>query len=161
MIQDRKTLNIKTLQSELYKVEHLIEEVCNDYNLEQNYLGCITVAVTEAFQNAIVHGNKNNPDKIIKIEFEKNTSGLQFRISDEGNGFDHTIIPEVKDDGKEKTFPGRGLFLIKSLADDINFIGNGNTLEIGFKISSINYETAVDRISKLKDYSDTKQKVIR
>jgi serine/threonine-protein kinase RsbW len=145
----------------LYKVEHLIEEVCNEYNLEQNYLGCISVAVTEAFQNALIHGSKLNPTNNISIEFEKNASGLQFRISDEGDGFDYESIPDVKDDGKEKEFPGRGIFLIKSLADDVTFIGKGNILEIGFKISSINYETAVDRISKLKDYSETKQKVIR
>ena len=161
MRQEHKTLKIKSLQSNLYQVEHLIEEVCIDYNLEQNYLGCISVAVTEAFQNALIHGNKNNADKFIQIDFEKNSSGLHFRISDEGEGFDFAAIPDVKDDNTEKSFPGRGIFLIKSLADDVTFVGNGNILEIGFKISSINYETAVDRITKLKNYSDSKQKVER
>ncbi|MCD4665927.1 MAG: ATP-binding protein, partial [Bacteroidales bacterium] len=66
-----------------------------------------------------------------------------------------------KDDGKEKSFPGRGIFLIKTLADDVNFIGKGNEIEIGFKISSINFETAVDRIEKFKEYSETAQEVLK
>jgi hypothetical protein len=66
-----------------------------------------------------------------------------------------------EDDGQEKVFPGRGIFLIKTLSDDVKFVEPGNEIEIGFKISSINYETAVDRIKKLKDYSESAKKVIK
>ena len=58
-------------------------------------------------------------------------------------------------------FPGRGIFLIKTLADDVNYVGKGNELGIGFKISSINYETAVDRIKKFKDYTETAKKTVK
>ena len=95
----------------------------------------------------------------ILIDFQKTSTGLYFKIKDEGEGFNFKNIPDTKDDGKEKVFPGRGLFLIKTLADDVNFVGSGNELEIGFKISSINYETAVDRIKKMKEYSETTVKV--
>ncbi len=142
-------------------LEGLIEEVCDDYNLNHNYLGCITVSLTEAFNNALEHGNKNNPEKFIFIDFQKTSTGLNFKIKDEGEGFNFKSIPDIKDDGKEKTFPGRGIFLIKTLADDVNFVGSGNALEIGFKISSINYETAVDRIKKMKEYSETAVKVVK
>ncbi|MEZ5198247.1 MAG: hypothetical protein R2764_18215 [Bacteroidales bacterium] len=67
----------------------------------------------------------------------------------------------MKEDGKEKVFPGRGIFLIKTLSDDLSFNDKGNRIDIGFKISSINYETAVDRIKKFKEYSDSTSKVVK
>jgi len=161
MRQEQKTLRLKSVPESINQVEHLIEEICDDFNLNHNYLGCITVALTEAFTNALEHGNKNNSEKIIDVNFQKTSSGLCFNIKDEGEGFDFKKIPDVKDDGKEKTFPGRGIFLIKTLADDVNYTGSGNEIEIGFKISSINYETAVDRIKKFKDYSEPAKEVIK
>lgn len=160
MRQEQKSLRLKSLPESIHQLERLIEEVCDDYNLNHNYLGCITVALTEAFSNALEHGNKNNPKKMIEIQFEKTSTGLSFHIKDEGEGFEYNSIPDVKDDGKEKVFPGRGIFLIKTLADDVNYVGKGNKVEIGFKISSINYETAVDRIKKFKDYSESAKKAV-
>jgi len=160
MRQEQKKLRLKSMPESIHQLEGLIEEICDDDNLNHNYLGCISVALTEAFNNALEHGNKNNPEKFISIDFQKTSTGLEFKIKDEGDGFDYKSIPDVKDDGKEKTFPGRGIFLIKTLADDVEFIGKGNEIEIGFKISSINYETAVDRLKKFKDYSESAKKVV-
>jgi len=157
MKQDQKTLKLHSVPSSLNQLEILIGEVCDKYNLNHNYLGCITVALTEAFQNALEHGNQNDPEKFITINFEKTASGLLFSVKDEGKGFNHQDIPDVKDDGKEKTFPGRGIFLIKRLSDDVNYIGNGSEVAIGFKTSSINIETAVDRMSKFREYTETSQ----
>jgi len=161
MEQELKKLRLKSLPESINKLEGLIEDICDENNLNHNYLGCISVALTEAFNNALVHGNKNNPEKMIFIDFQKTSTGLEFRIKDEGDGFNFKSIPDVKDDGKEKTFPGRGIFLIKTLADDVNYVGKGNEIEIGFKISSINYETAVDRLEKFKDYSESAKKVVK
>lgn len=161
MRQEQKTLRLKSTPESIHEVERLIEEICDSNNLNHSYLGCITVALTEAFTNALEHGNKRNPEKIITVNFEKTSTGLMFGIKDEGEGFNFHNIPEIKDDGQEKVFPGRGIFLIKTLSDDVKFIEPGNEIEIGFKISSINYETAVDRIKKLKDYSESTNKVVK
>jgi len=158
---EQKTLKLKSIPESIHQVERLIEEICDDYNLNHNYLGCVTVALTEAFTNALEHGNKKDPDKLITVDFQKSSTGLYFHIKDEGNGFDFKSFPEMKDDGKEKVFPGRGLFLIKTLADDVNFNSTGNEIEMGFKISSINIETAIDRIEKFKNYSKAAQEVVK
>jgi serine/threonine-protein kinase RsbW len=159
MKQELKTLKLKSLPESLNQLEHLIEEVCDQNNLNQTYHGCISIALTEAFENALHHGNKRNPEKTITVQFQKTQSGLQFRVQDEGEGFDYQSIPDLKEDGNAKVFPGRGTFLIKSLSDDLRYIGNGNELEISFKTSSIDFETAVDRMSKFKEYSESVQKV--
>ncbi|MCD4694818.1 MAG: ATP-binding protein [Bacteroidales bacterium] len=161
MKQEQKILRLKSVPESINQLETLIEEVCDLNNLNHNYLGCITVSVTEAFQNALNHGNQNNPDKTIIIEYNKSATGINFSVKDEGEGFNHGAIPGIKDDGKEKVFPGRGIFLIKSLSDNVSFNESGNEIQIGFKISSINIETSIDRIEKFKEYSAPVQKVIK
>jgi serine/threonine-protein kinase RsbW len=161
MKREQKKLRLKSVPESIHVLEQLIEEICDKYNLNHNYLGCISVALTEAFNNALIHGNKNDSEKKIEITYLRSNTGLTFNIKDEGDGFDFKRIPDVKGDGKEKIFPGRGLFLIKTLVDDINFYGNGNEIEIGFRISSINYEIEVDRIKKFKEYTNSSHNIIK
>jgi len=159
MKQAQKTLRLKSVPESINQLEVLVEEVCDAYNLNQTYLGCISVATSEAFQNALIHGNQNDPDKIILVDFQKTSTGVSFTIQDEGDGFDHGAIPNIKDDGKEKTFPGRGIFLIKSLSDNVTFNKDGNEVNIGFKTTGINIETTIDRAQKFKVYIDSAQKI--
>lgn len=147
---------LKSVDESLHQLESLIEEVCDKNNLNHNYLGCITVSVTEAFKNALIHGNKKDPEKTITVAYDKASSGVTFSVKDEGKGFDHKSVPDLTDDGKEKVFPGRGLFLIKSLSDSVKFNEKGNEVTMGFKTTSINIETSVDRLEKFKDYSSHK-----
>ena len=160
MKQKQRTLKLKSVQESFNQVETLIEDVCNEYNLNHSYLGCIITSVNEAFQNALIHGNKNIPEKIISIYFKKIATGITFTITDEGEGFNYQSLPEIKDDGKEKVFPGRGLFLIKSLSDEVVFNESGNEISLGYKISSINIETAIDRVEKFQEYAKPSHKVV-
>ena len=160
MKKEQKHLKLKSSADSISQIDRLIEEVCDKYNLNHNYLGCISVSLHEAFQNAMIHGNQNDPKKSIIIDFEKSAIGISFKLKDEGIGFDFSKIPEIKDDGKEKIFPGRGLFMIKSLSDNVSFNEIGNQIQIGFKISSINIETAIDRMEKFKEYSKLEQKAV-
>jgi len=161
MKQEHKSLRLKSVPESMHQLEVLIEEVCDANNLNNTYLGCISVAVTEAFQNALTHGNHEDPDKIIRVDYQKTATGLTFTVSDEGEGFDHRAIPEIKDDDKEKTFPGRGLFLIQSLSDGIQFNDKGNEISIGFKTAGIDIETSIDRAQKFKVYKDSNQKIAK
>jgi serine/threonine-protein kinase RsbW len=159
MNKEHKTLKLRSVPESINKLEALIEEVCDANNLNQTYLGCITTATTEAFHNARIHGNQNDPEKIVTIECVKSPNGVSFTVKDEGKGFDYQAIPDVKDDGKEKTFPGRGLFLIKSLSDAVHFNDAGNEIVIGFHTKGIDIETTIDRAQKFKVYKDSSHQV--
>ena len=159
MKKEHKTLRLKSVPESMRQLEILVEEVCDANNLNHTYLGCISVSTAEAFQNALTHGNQNDPDKIILVDYQKTATGVSFTITDQGDGFDHQSIPDVKDDGKEKTFPGRGLFLIKSLSDSLTFNEKGNEIGIGFKTAGIDIETSIDRAEKFKVYKDSTQKI--
>ena len=151
-----KKLYIQSAPESIHHVESFIEQLCDDLKINNTYFGNISIALTEAFSNALHHGNKNDAEKKILIMYEKTNAGLVFRISDEGEGFNFSeIMDSIHHDRFSEDFKGRGLLLMCSLSDDVRFSGNGNTVEILFKIAGINQETSIYRQRLLDAYSKT------
>lgn len=115
-------------------VEKLIEDICSEYKISEDHYGNILVALTEAVNNAIYHGNKSNPDKNIKICFENHNDSISFKVKDEGEGFNFEEIPDPTDPENIEKPNGRGIFLMRHLADKVDFHENGRTVELKFKI---------------------------
>jgi len=158
MISEKLQLILPSLAENIHQVEKFVEDICDEFNINNTYFGNILVVLTEAVENAMKHGNGNDPKKNVQIIFTSKSEGLSFTISDEGNGFDVSQIPDPTDLNVDPDeIKGRGIFLIKSLADEVKFLNNGKTVEIIFKISSINSEMAIERIKQLKKYSGTKE----
>jgi serine/threonine-protein kinase RsbW len=128
-----QTLKINSNTQSLRLVERLVEDVCQIYSVNEDCYGNMLIAVTEAVNNAILHGNKNDPDKFVKIGFESDDQKLVFSITDEGEGFDHTSLPDPTDPVNIDKISGRGVFLMQSLADSIQFEQNGSKVLLGFK----------------------------
>jgi anti-sigma regulatory factor (Ser/Thr protein kinase) len=82
--------------------------------------------------NAIYHGNKNDPEKMVRIGFESEDNMLVFSVSDEGPGFDHLSLPDPTDPANIDKLSGRGVFLMTSLSDSIRFEQNGQKVYLGF-----------------------------
>ncbi|NVO01476.1 MAG: ATP-binding protein [Bacteroidetes bacterium] len=161
MIEKKQFLSLKSTKENIHQVEKFVEDICDEFNINNTYFGNILVALTEALSNAIVHGNKNDVNKDINITFESKPIGLSFTIQDEGNGFDFNNIPDPTDLAVElKNEEGRGIFLMKVLADEVNFLDNGKSIELIFKISSINQELALDRIKQLQIFATEKNKKV-
>jgi len=115
-------------------VENLIDEVSIELSLVADLYGNVLIGVIEAVTNAIVHGNKLDESKVVKIFFNYNSPNLNIRISDEGNGFLFDDIPDpTKPDNVEKP-DGRGVFLMKHLADEVTFDKGGSIVNLKFKI---------------------------
>jgi serine/threonine-protein kinase RsbW len=148
-----KELKISSSNESLGEVEKFVDEICEAYCITNSYYGNILMAILEAAKNAIVHGNKNKPEKTVKICFKSIPDGLCFKITDQGNGFDFRNIKdpiEAEDSLLENM--GKGIFLIRSLADHVSYNSKGNVVEIVFNISSINQETTLNRISQVHQY---------
>ena len=144
-----KELKISSLQRNISQVEKFIEEICADNYISQSYFGNIMLAIEEAVKNAIIHGNKLDSSKQVTITFQRKRDGLSFTIEDEGMGFNPKEIPNPLDSDETK---GNGVFLILSLADKVSYNSVGNQVELTFSVSSINQETTLSRISKLRSY---------
>jgi serine/threonine-protein kinase RsbW len=153
MIKTFKEIRISSTNESLGEVEKFIDEICDTYYITNSYYGNILMAILEAAKNAIVHGNKNNPEKKVKICFKSIQNGLCFTITDQGNGFDFRNIQNpVEAECSFSENIGKGIFLIRSLADHVSYNSKGNVVKIVFDISSINQETTLNRISQIHQY---------
>lgn len=94
----------------------------------------VTLAISEAVTNAIRHGNHEDPDSFVVIIFEMNENGIVITVQDEGPGFDPNILPDPTHGERLLTPNGRGVFLLQSLADEVNFefTSNGTILRAHF-----------------------------
>lgn len=118
----------------IHRVEKLIDEISATHNLSSEIYGKISVALIEAVNNAILHGNKLDTSKNVRIGYDVKSDYINFVVVDEGNGFDFDNIPDpTLPENLEKTH-GRGVFLMNHLADSIEFCDNGTLVEMKFKL---------------------------
>jgi serine/threonine-protein kinase RsbW len=128
-------LNISSSAENMRLVERLVEDVCEVFNVNEDNYGNILIAVTEAVNNAIYHGNQGNPDKKIHIAFESGDNNIKFLVEDEGNGFDYKNLPDPTDPANIDKPNGRGVFLMKNLADKVEFNNNGQQVSLTFNLN--------------------------
>ena len=135
MNTEKQTFNLQIVSQpeSINLVEKLIDEIKAEYNIQEECYGNMLVAVTEAVNNAIQHGNKYDADRKVNIAYEVDADQISFTVSDEGAGFDYLNIPDPTDPDNLEKPTGRGVFLIKHLADQIIFSDNGKVVELYFK----------------------------
>jgi serine/threonine-protein kinase RsbW len=127
-----QTLKISSNTQSLRLVERLIEDVCQIYNVNEDCYGNMLIAVTEAVNNAIHHGNQDDPEKFVRIGFESDENQLTFSVTDEGPGFDYQNLPDPTDPENLDKVSGRGVFLMTNLTDSIKFEQNGRKVLLTF-----------------------------
>ncbi len=129
-------LSLASETQSLLEVERLIDEVCAELHINEDFYGNVLIAVTEAVNNAIVHGNKMNNAKQIEVVCEPAEKEILFQITDQGSGFDFNNIPDPTAPENIEKPNGRGIFLMKHLADEVSFFENGKKVQLRFKISA-------------------------
>jgi serine/threonine-protein kinase RsbW len=113
------------------KVETLIDSVCFKMGVGESF-GNVLIAVTEAVNNAILHGNKNSNNAQVFIKTAEDASAFCFSVEDEGIGFDFSSLPDPTAPENLEKENGRGIFLMKNLADEVEFENNGKRVVIYF-----------------------------
>lgn len=155
MVEKSKEIRIKSSIEGIHELEAFVEDICYEYNIFNSYYSSIQLALNEAFNNARMHGNKDNPDLWIDVSFFSDQKGLHFIVKDEGVGFDYKRYTEKDIDDlllEEGSDAANGILVIKMLVDELNFMNSGNTIELIFYISSINYSLTLERARHLKSY---------
>jgi len=90
----------------------------------------ISMAVREAAVNAVLHGNAYDPGKKVKVEFERTGRALVITIRDQGKGLDLGKIPDPLAPENLLKTSGRGIFLIRSFMDEVEFHPSATGTEI-------------------------------
>ncbi len=123
---------LKSEISNISIIEKLIDNLSGVCQFSDEIYGKLLLAVVEAVNNAIIHGNNSDPEKNVNVHYIIDNKGITFDIKDDGLGFDYNIIPDPTDEANLEKLSGRGLYLMKHLSDEIEFKDNGSLVEIKF-----------------------------
>lgn len=131
----QKELVIPSDPAKILLVEKFIEEIKAELEFKDDVYGNVMVAITEAVNNSILHGNQSNIQKSVFITAQTlNPYRLTVEVKDEGTGFN----PDQLNDPTSPEFlenpGGRGVFLMRHLADEINFLDDGRIVQMIFNI---------------------------
>ena len=128
-----KSLKLPSNSEAISAVENLVDEICLDLALNEDAYGNVLISVTEAVNNAINHGNKNQNSLIIELLVFDNSTEFCFSITDEGTGFDYKNLPDPTAPENILKENGRGVFLMRNLADEVVFEEEGKKVLLYFK----------------------------
>jgi serine/threonine-protein kinase RsbW len=128
-----KELAIESNFDEINRVEALITESCGSLGVSDDAYGNVLIAVTEAVNNAIEHGNKRSRELVVSVLLGDNPHEFCYAVKDQGQGFDFANLPDPTAPENMLKENGRGVFLMQSLADEVVFEHGGSHVYIYFK----------------------------
>ena len=103
------------------EVEAAADKLATEAGLDEDQRFHIAMAVREAAINAVLHGNEYDSSRQIEVSLENTGSDLIFTIADQGHGFDPDNLPDPLAPENLLRGTGRGIFLIRSLMDEVHF----------------------------------------
>lgn len=134
----QKAENLLRLSSDprnVSRVENFVEGIAQRYKIAPDIYGNILISLTEAVNNAIIHGNENDESKTVEVKLTEGPGALAFQVKDEGRGFDYSNLPDPTSPENLTRIGGRGVFLMHQLSDRVDFQDNGSTVEMRFALN--------------------------
>ena len=128
------TLQLPSTEESITKLEDLIESLSDTYNISEDTFANMMTCLNEALINAIKHGNKMDPHKIVIVNADVDNKKIIWTVTDEGPGFDYVHLADPTAPENVENLTGRGVFIMKHLADQCIFNTSGNEVELHFKI---------------------------
>jgi serine/threonine-protein kinase RsbW len=129
-------IEIPSLSENVRMIESFIDNAKEKFHLDDDIYGNIMIAVTEAVNNAIKHGNKGDTSKNVSLGLKMEAGMIKFRVEDEGTGFDYHNLPDPTAPENLEKPGGRGIFLMKHLADEVDFSNQGKVVELSFYMNT-------------------------
>lgn len=125
-------IQIPSLSENIRMIESFIDNAREKFHLDDDIYGNIMIAVTEAVNNAVKHGNRGDSSKNVLLTLALNDKLIKFTIEDEGDGFDYNNLPDPTAPENIEKPGGRGIFLMKHLSDEVDFKEGGRVVELSF-----------------------------
>jgi len=131
-----RMLTISSNRNNILEVESYLKRLDFDFGFQSEKYADILISLTEAVNNAITHGNKNDESKKVHIHVREKNNGLAFCVTDEGGGFNPSRVPDPTCDENIECCGGRGVYIMKALSDDITFEDDGRSVEMYFNLNN-------------------------
>ena len=132
----KKKLVIKNNVSELERVNIYVEEIASEWNIPNNIIFNINLALEEIISNIIFYAFDDKSDHEILIEAKLFDNDLQILIEDDGKTFNLLEAPALTDLNagiEERNIGGLGLHFAKTLMDNIDYKRDNNRNKIYLK----------------------------
>jgi serine/threonine-protein kinase RsbW len=131
-----RMLTITSNPNNILEVESYLKRLDFNAHLNPEKFADILISLTEAVNNAIIHGNKKDESKMVHIDLEEKESGVAFCVTDEGGGFNPSGIPDPTTQENLECCGGRGVHIMKALADEIAFTNCGRSVIMYFNLQN-------------------------
>jgi serine/threonine-protein kinase RsbW len=125
-----------TINSDIEKlrvVETLVDTLSKKLGIPDEVYGKILISTVEAVNNAILHGNKGDEVKLVTVNFTADGNMFDVTVTDQGEGFKYDSLPDPTDPSNIENLHGRGVFIMRSLADAIEYNEAGNEVKMSFR----------------------------
>lgn len=130
------SIQVPSIIENIRIIESFIDNAKEKFHLDDDIYGNIMIAVTEAVNNAIKHGNAGDRSKSVFLSLNLKDSLIKFVIKDEGRGFDYQNLPDPTEPENLQKIGGRGIFLMKHLSDQVEFKEEGRVVELSFYMNN-------------------------
>ncbi len=127
-----KSIKISSKIDNINKIEQLVDEFSEKHEINSEIYGKILIATVEAVNNSIVHGNKEDINKYVYVNLKTKGDKIYITVEDEGPGFDSSNVPDPTKPENVENIHGRGIYLMKHLADDVTFNEEGSIVTMEF-----------------------------
>ena len=115
------SITFKSTVEHLEEVESITSRIAHEVGFNESSSDDLSIVITELFNNAIHHGNRNDPKKSVIIDYRLKAKHLIISVQDQGNGFIPDDIKNPLDPENLLAESGRGIYLVKMLMDDTQF----------------------------------------
>jgi serine/threonine-protein kinase RsbW len=130
------SIQVPSMIENIRMIESFIDNAKEKFHLDDDIYGNIMIAVTEAVNNAIKHGNNSVKSKNVYLSLSLHDSLIKFIIKDEGEGFNYDGLPDPTAPENLEKPGGRGIFLMRHLSDEVQFKDHGRTVELSFYMNA-------------------------
>jgi serine/threonine-protein kinase RsbW len=114
-------LDLPSERNAIVHVEPFLRGIRGLHVLGERRFHDFVVAITEAVNNAIIHGNQLDANKDVRLEVLVLSQAVIAMVHDRGSGFDPQAVPDPRLPENLYSEGGRGVFLIRHLADEVTF----------------------------------------
>lgn len=115
-------------------VDQIMSWVAGLGEVSESALFAVRLALTEAINNAILHGNEANPEKQVVIDLETNHNSLYCCVSDEGKGFVIENVQDPRDLGNREKEGGRGVLFIQEVTEHFVYCNESRAAKFSIKL---------------------------
>ena len=130
-----RSIRFPSIRSNIKEVESFLLKICEEKFIGQEEVDRIMIAVTEAVNNAMIHGNGLNPSKSVELLCECNNEQMEFVVRDEGDGFEPDTVPDPRMDSNLLKEGGRGVLIIRCMMDAVEFRRHKMGMELRLTIN--------------------------